>query len=144
MEAADDRQQAAGEAPRRSARESKKGQLLSLERPILNPKIVILFDANCSLCRSLATFMAARSPRSWQFKEQDSTKAATTSLGATVDGISYTGPDAWQIIIEQHPQFSSLSWLANKLGLINETAKTAEKIGSGLRLFCKSCRRKRL
>ena len=45
------------------------------------------------------------------------------------------GTQAWSAILRQHPNFASLSWLAKRLNIEEQTARSLQHAGRGLRLF---------
>lgn len=114
----------------------------------------VLYDEDCPLCRRLAGFMQRYSSQelsffSWQsFCTSDLAKTLLsaeqrdlppTQLRAFYKGKLVEGESAWALLIQLHPGLSSLSWIAQKLGLEMQTARALQKGGSFLRRFCPGC-----
>lgn len=117
--------------------------------------ITVLYDAECPLCLRLAQYTQRHtgpnvSCQSWQefrrlpiANDQYGISADTpvSDLRLLVDGTLTEGDDAWQVLLALHPTLSSLSWLARKLGLEQQTARSLNRTGHLLRSLCPSCMR---
>jgi predicted DCC family thiol-disulfide oxidoreductase YuxK len=119
------------------------------------PGEIVLFDADCPLCRSLAELASRRSRgklafQSWQ--EFRSTRQASeigqdiASFPADVlrvwDGVRLIeGEAAWHFLIERYQDLKPLGWLAAKLGLERRAAQLMESGGRVLRRLCWRCPR---
>lgn len=120
---------------------------------------VVLFDAECPPCRTLAVWAQARAAGSslvfqaWQdfastpaaadvlTSEQRALPADTLRVltGATL----LEGPAAWEHLVEQHPTFQQLSWMARNLGLSHPEGSTGRALmqaGRIVRRLCRRCR----
>lgn len=109
---------------------------------------VVLYDAECPLCRSLATF-AARIPRpeltfaAWQDFRRSFPPAIAAlpadRLRVFRDGTLLEQEEAWAYLLERHPDLSALNWLAEKLGAVRATGKALDKAGAIARRLCFRC-----
>jgi predicted DCC family thiol-disulfide oxidoreductase YuxK len=107
---------------------------------------LILFDADCVLCRSLAELASKRAGPGLRFVAwQDYTQRASLGDGvadrlrARIDGELVEGEAAWAALIARHRDLAGLDWLAGKLGLTKQTARAASRAGGLLRKICRSC-----
>ena len=129
----------------------------------------LLFDGACPLCKSLAELVAARAPgkvliQSWQecphtfshtmnssgreTGEQGEPSALSplkqqrpNSIGVLTNNQLYTGADAWEILLEELPDLRFLNWLAIKLGISRQVAKSLALGGHAARRLCLRCPR---
>lgn len=112
---------------------------------------IVLFDDNCSLCRSLAIFLHQRtkgsiSVSSWQEFSQKTDICAewqqkkADKLRVYIKSSLLEGEEAWQFILNNYEDIAPLRWLAQKLGLEKKTATLLNKGGNRIRkLFCRRC-----
>ena len=111
---------------------------------------VVLYDHECGLCRSLAALMQRRCVQlafhSWQdYRGRLSGKVPAAGEEACAalqvwDGERlHLGPEAWQRLLAQHPDLAGLSWLAAKLGLTAQVARSLDALGTTARWLCRSC-----
>jgi hypothetical protein len=108
----------------------------------------VLFDDSCALCRTLATWVATRSGgaasgltfKSWQSHYGDDTTPGVLRV-LTADG-ELDGPAAWEFLLRQVPDLSSLNWLAQRLGISAGVARALDSAGHFSRRFCRTCGRK--
>ena len=117
---------------------------------------IVLYDAECPLCRNLAAFAArhARGPiafKAWQsFRgspvaqllfDGETRSRPADSLRVLEGGHLRAGPDAWAFLLEAYPALRGLGWLASQLGLQAQVAATLDRAGHRVRRACCSCRR---
>lgn len=108
-----------------------------------NPTGIVYFDANCPLCRMLATFMEARiEPELMTFQPSKTPLVQQLKVEVSRNGEQncLLGEDAWSWILEHHPSLQELNWLAQKLGIGRGAAKTMMTAGGLLRRLCLRCR----
>lgn len=131
-----------------------------MDEPREGPALV-LFDAACPPCRSLAAWGAARGgpsgPRFLPWQEFAPSPAAARLLspeqqrlpadrlrvlaGATL----LEGAAAWTHLVAEHPSLSSLGWLARSLGLAAPEAAAGRLLmrsGDLVRRLCLRCPRR--
>ena len=128
--------------------------------PIILPSSqpLVLFDADCLLCRNFAHWGERRAGKALQFQGWQTFLAteAATHLAETMgnlhelppdklrvidSGQIFSGPAAWQRLLELHPDFKGLHWLAERLGLTAPTARALEKAGAWAQRLCLTCGR---
>jgi len=117
---------------------------------------LVLFDADCGFCRSLAELAARRAAGalsfiSWQeFQVSDAARQGlppeqlarpADRLRVYAEGALVEGESAWAFLLERHRDLAGLDWLAARLGLTRETAKVLNRSGELLRRLCSRCRR---
>ncbi len=111
--------------------------------PTLAP-VVVYFDGNCALCRTLASFMGARIDYNIMiFLPSEEQHAAELAVEIEdIDGTKkrLSGEDAWVWILGHHPSLQELNWLAQKLGIARGTSKAMMATGDLLRRLCFRCR----
>ena len=116
--------------------------------------VVVLYDGDCPLCRSLAAWVSRRSdpslillpwsntialppwavvPPEWRQQPRLSHLRLIAADGA------FEGQAAWERLLRHDPGLSSLSWLAARLGLVPQLARGLERTGTVLRRFCRRC-----
>jgi len=120
----------------------------------MSPDHWVLFDGDCSLCRTLATLLARSAPSSLSFSPwQTFVTDATLSRGLSAelkerpadvlrvwDGqVLLEGRAAWAMLIAKTPSLKSLGWLAQRLGLEDQTATIVMKTAGALKRFCARC-----
>jgi len=112
----------------------------------------VFYDQDCHLCRSLAQFMGKKVGEeiafvSWQlFRELQACPPEFQTLEADSlrvwDGSKLlSGDDAWQFLLETHPQLSTLNWLSQKLGIGKEVSSALNWTGKTARKLCFKCRK---
>jgi len=116
----------------------------------------ILFDEDCSFCRTLAELSARRSagqlqfiawqrfrtsPEATQYFDDAALAAPADKLRVLAEGKIFEAASAWEWLLSAHPDLRSLAWMAEKLGLTRPTAKIFERTGHALRWLCGCCRR---
>jgi len=114
------------------------------DQPAIEPAVV-RFDADCSLCRTLAGFMSARVASDVMvFKPNELGEPNKLTVEFYNHGIknSVSGEDAWAWVLEHHPILNELNWLAQKLGISRGTTRMLMGGGDLLRRFCFRCRSK--
>jgi hypothetical protein len=106
--------------------------------------VVVYFDGNCALCRTLAGFMGAKIDHNIMiFLPSEEQPAAQLAVEIEeIDGAKkrLSGEDAWAWILGHHPSLQELNWLAQKLGIARGTSKAMMATGDLLRRFCFRCR----
>jgi predicted DCC family thiol-disulfide oxidoreductase YuxK len=108
-----------------------------------DPPSVVRFDPNCTLCKMLANFMQQRvSIHDIVFVASDAPSPdqlvveACDITGSTL----FSGADAWQWLLERHPVFKEINWVAQRLGIASAAAASMSQGGHLLRKFCFRCR----
>lgn len=117
---------------------------------------IVLFDAACPLCQTLAAHAQRRAATDLRFASwQDFQLAAegaqllpagTQTLSAdrlrVLDGQTLLeGEAAWSFLIANYRDLSALNWLAAKIGLQPQLARAAATTGFWARRLCRSCPR---
>lgn len=105
----------------------------------------VLFDDNCTLCRTLATWVATRSGDAMTFKSWQShygDDSAPAVLRVLTGSGELDGPAAWEFLLQQVPDLSSLNWLAQRLGISTGVARALNSAGQFSRRLCRSCGKK--
>jgi predicted DCC family thiol-disulfide oxidoreductase YuxK len=120
-------------------------------------KATVLYDDACPLCRTLAEMVGRRAEgrlcfESWQtFSSRSFEGRALASepldlansqpdrIHILVDGQMYAGVAAWEYIVNLHPDFVGLTWLAQRLGLTREIAHVVQSTAALLKRFCFRC-----
>ena len=104
---------------------------------------VVYFDSNCPLCRSLASFMAARVDSETMLftgnPEQSSDTLMVEFEATSGDKQVLVGSEAWAWILNSHPALQELNWLAQKLGIARGTTSALMTAGGLLRRLCIRC-----
>ncbi len=116
--------------------------------------LLVLFDNDCALCRRMAAHAMGHAPRYFQFvawQEYAKMAAAQTRfsrevLEAPPSKLRVLRGDtvledaaAWEVILEHYPAFSTLSWMAKKMGLTQTTAHAFHRTSRVLRRLCWRC-----
>lgn len=113
---------------------------------LLGPALVY-FDSDCPLCRSLASFMAARvDPEVMVFAANPirGSSALMVELQFKSSGPKIlVGSEAWAWVLDSHPTLQEFNWLAQKLGIARGTARSMMVAGALLRRLCVRCKRHR-
>ena len=110
---------------------------------------IILYDENCPLCMNLAGLASRRSKNAleflpWsEFNVPDITPDEQVKLGFWDGKTLYEGAQAWQKLLELHPDFSILNWAAEKLQLTEKLSRLMQGAGYTMRRLCGRCPRKR-
>lgn len=111
----------------------------------------VIFDQQCAMCRFLAGVMRKRSLDHWSFISFEQFELLGHNLdlqdehGQQLLGVwdgktLYKGQAAWEKILELHPDFKSLLWIARILGLErSKLASAVERTGHVARRLCRSC-----
>ena len=105
---------------------------------------VVRYDADCSLCRSLADFMAKRVvSEDIVFAASLENRPENLEVEVSEGGARKTlvGADAWQWLLEHHPTLEEMNWIAQKLGIANVTSRSMMRGADVLRRFCFRCRK---
>lgn len=105
---------------------------------------VVYFDPECSLCRSLATFMGERvDSRIMTFVPSSDPNPASIVVEFDYDGRCQrlSGEVAWAWMLSHHPALHELNWLAQKLGIAGGAARALMATGGVLKRMCWRCRR---
>lgn len=115
--------------------------------------VTVFYDNECSLCRSLAQFMARQlggediSFISWQeYRRQQLCPPEFQQLKADTlrvwNGKTLLSSDeAWAFLLENHPQLSALNWVSKKLGISKQVSSTLRWTGQTARKICFRCRK---
>ncbi len=126
----------------------------------MNPSAVVLFDADCPACRTLAVWAEARAGegpltfQSWQDFAGTATAAAILTpeqrgrpadkLRVLTSAALLEGPAAWEHLVSLHPSLAQITWMARTLGLARPEAKAGrvlEQAGRIVRRLCLRCPR---
>lgn len=119
--------------------------------------MLVLYDAACPLCRSLADFMqrklvtTAVSFQAWQdfnkapdpacpAAELEREKQQPEQLRVWTGTQLLAGTQAWLALVHAHPHLQGLNWLAAKLHLTPQLGQSLQWAGSSLRRFCRACK----
>jgi predicted DCC family thiol-disulfide oxidoreductase YuxK len=114
---------------------------------------VVLFDAECIVCKNLAGFVARRSTGdrfiAWQefvASAEGQSILSSQQLSQHADRLRvWTGKqllekeDAWLFLMERNRDLAGLNWLASQIGLSVTLARSMEKAGSMVRRLCWRC-----
>lgn len=115
------------------------------------PRLRVIYDDNCALCRSLAAFGRQRAGSSLTFVSWTEFRASPEAqwfrdLPADPesvllwDGLQLAaGPEAWETLLAYHPDLRPLGWLAERLGLARPVARVLNVSSTLLRRFCSGC-----
>lgn len=114
---------------------------------VLLSRALVYFDSECPLCKSLASFMAARvDPEVMVFAANpirgSSALVVEIQFKSSAPKI-LVGSEAWAWILNSHPSLQEFNWLAQKLGIARGTATSMMVAGSLLRRLCVRCKRHR-
>ncbi len=116
--------------------------------------LMVLYDASCGLCRRLADYGRTRSEDRLHFvpwqdyvKEAEAIEqfsetelqAPPSSLRVLQEGAILEDAVAWEAILTAYPPFDSLSWIAERLGLMGAVSKVTYYGGTWLRGRCGTC-----
>lgn len=114
---------------------------------------ILLYDGRCSLCTSLAGFVHKRTKgeiliKSWQEFSQSKNHAfqhlknqEADKLRIFKDNSILEGRAAWKYLLNTYSDLASISWIAKRLGIEEQTSAFLEKGGHTLRrLWCRNCR----
>ncbi len=123
-----------------------------IDSKTLNPHLTVVFDDKCSLCSLLAEYLKKKGSPSFEIlkytdfliSHQQNLAAEPRplkpeNLGLIKEGRVYWGAEAWENIILSHPTLSSLSWLAQKIGVIKVTATMINSGSHIIRRLCFRC-----
>jgi predicted DCC family thiol-disulfide oxidoreductase YuxK len=105
---------------------------------------VVRYDADCSLCRSLADFMAKRVPSDQiVFAASIENRPANLEVEVAEGGARRTlvGTEAWQWLLEHHPTLEEMNWIAQKLGMAVVASRSMMRGADVLRRLCFRCRK---
>ena len=104
---------------------------------------IVRFDPECMLCKNLAQFMQQRvSMDEIKFIASSTPHPKQLSVEVCEGGAhtEYSGVEAWQWLLERHPSFKEIHWVAQRLGIASGAAKTVALGTDLLRKFCYRCR----
>ena len=113
---------------------------------------IILYDAACPVCRTLASLVTRRSglaTEAWQDFQQSEVgrsrltgallEAPADRLRVLTESSLLEGEDAWSYLISNWRDLSALDWLAARAGLRQPVVSTVSKAGHFLRRLCRRC-----
>lgn len=113
---------------------------------------VVLYDAACPLCRTLAAFVTRRSGLTtvaWQdFRLSDRGRstlpeglrdAPADRLRVLTGDSLLEGEDAWSYLIANWQDLSHLDWLASRTGLRQPVVRSVARAGHLLKRLCLRC-----
>ena len=118
---------------------------------------IVLFDAGCKLCISLADHARRRADgglrfESWQDFQRAAEGDARLPIGSktlpadrlrVLDGAALLeGEAAWAFLLANYRDLGSLNWLAAKVGLHPQLARVAASTGDWARRLCRRCSRR--
>jgi len=113
---------------------------------------IILYDAACPMCRTLAAFVTKRSglsTASWQdfrVSEPGRSRLPEALRDAPPDRLRVLtgeslleGEDAWSYLISNWQDLSHLDWLASRTGLRQPVVRSVARAGHLLKRLCLRC-----
>ena len=129
---------------------------MSVNRENMLSSDVLLYDADCYLCRTLVDFAKKHgNDRSLTFRPWDSWQeyahqwpkevadhVDTDIVVVTKDGQCLTGEAAWTYAVEHYPYLDKVQWVAQRVGLVSVVPQTVRRIGKAVRKFCSRCKRR--
>lgn len=101
-----------------------------------NQTIHLVYDGQCPLCCQLAQWVERRSEGRVTTMPDEN---APTSIVVMIGDERRTDVAAWAALLEYHPDFSALHWLAAKMGLATEAARVMMAASGAARRLCASC-----
>lgn len=119
---------------------------------------LVLYDADCLLCRNLAQLVSKRAgsdlrTQSWQsFRGSIVARRAFPSelLERPADQLRVwsgarllEGRAAWEYLLASYRDLKALDWLASQLGLSEHVASVLQATGRAARRFCGGCSKHR-
>ena len=113
-----------------------------------NEQDLVLFDADCPLCRSLAELAGRRTGGALRFAPWQEARAMlgaeeqtrpADKLRVLTGGRLLEGEGAWTFLLEHYEGLAGLGWLAGKLGIAKETARVMAGSAGLLRRMCRRC-----
>ena len=117
----------------------------------MSSDVVVLFDAECPPCSTLAALLARRAGsglefRAWQEFAPEHPGLSAAERAAPADTLRLwtghellSGDAAWERLVAFHPDMAALDWMAAELGLRKPLARGLSKAGGLLRRLCPSC-----
>ena len=90
-----------------------------------DPPSIVRFDHECPLCKILAQFMQQRvSIENIKFMPSETPNPDRLMVSACEGGVyaEYSGVQAWQWLLERHPTFKEINWVAQRLGIASGSA----------------------
>ena len=105
-------------------------------------RVVVRYDAACSLCTMLAGFMGQRvSSNQMAFQPSERPNPENVMIEMVIDDqkIELSGKAAWVWLTENHPSMRELHWLAQKIGIVEAAAASMMRGADLLRRFCFRC-----
>jgi len=115
------------------------------------PRLKVIYDDNCNLCRNLAAFGRQRAGATLSFVSWTDFRASTDAqwfrdLPENPDSVLLwdglqlaAGPAAWETLLSHHPDLRPLGWLAERVGLARPVARVLNVSSTLLRRFCRGC-----
>jgi len=115
---------------------------------------IVLFDADCKLCISLADHARRRADgglrfESWQdfhlaaegdARLPSASKTMPADRLRVLDGATLLeGEAAWSFLLANYRDLGGLNWLAAKVGLHPQLARVAASTGEWARRWCRRC-----
>ncbi|SCA62758.1 hypothetical protein SCG7086_AD_00210 [Chlamydiales bacterium SCGC AG-110-P3] len=120
-----------------------------------NQPITVLYDAECPLCTRLAQYAQHHTGSgiaysTWQ--EFRTSAEAVDSFNITANTSAnelcivagdtmLQGSEAWLLLLKLHPSLHSFAWIASKLGLQGQAARSLNRVGHLLKKLCSTCPR---
>ncbi|MCF6284573.1 MAG: DUF393 domain-containing protein [Candidatus Hydrogenedentes bacterium] len=116
--------------------------------------LTVLYDTSCGLCRRLAEYGRVRSNGAllfvpWQeFSQQGAARSlfseeeratAPRCLRTLREGEVLENAEAWAAILTAYPPFQSLTWIAERLGLMGSVSRATFHGSQWLRGHCNDC-----
>lgn len=116
--------------------------------------MLVLYDDNCPLCKSLALFLQKKKSNlefhPWEeFRRKspeeflDAGKISEDKLKIWDGKTLYEGPEAWSLLLRNHPDLKSFNWLAEKLHLQEKLGQSLDWLGTRARKICLRCSKRR-